>query len=225
MKNKKNIFGFLILIIFFINNLNAQLLVKNSTTETISICFGWYQDDAGYYITKGWYNVNPGQTISPGLNFTKNDETFYYYATSKTNHWEGKYKLLTKSTAFNIANADQPSTKDANPEYVWKLFRPKTVHFPLLTSKTYTLNLTGGQKESSLAAMDSVANVNYHGNSSIALDSSANVNEKMSPSELALRNKRAIADSIAMVNMAISDSIKNREEGYSSSPFYGNWRL
>ena len=76
------------------NNLKAQLYVKNSTNSTISICLGWYDESNSCFTSKGWFNVEPGKTISPGLTFNKLNDEFYYHATSKTGKWEGEYLLF-----------------------------------------------------------------------------------------------------------------------------------
>ena len=39
----------------------TQLLVKNETSETVSICLGWFNESNGFFSTKGWYNVRPGE--------------------------------------------------------------------------------------------------------------------------------------------------------------------
>jgi uncharacterized membrane protein len=117
---------------------NSQLLVKNETSETVSICFGWYNESNGFFSTKGWYTVRPGETVNPGLNFTSNDDTFYYYAEG----WEGDTRLLVKSDVFEIDRANLNVTMDKDSKYRWELFRKKNVQFSWLEEKKYTLRLT-----------------------------------------------------------------------------------
>lgn len=131
-----------LIIVFFVSFLaktaNTQLLVKNETSETVSICFGWFNESNGFFSTKGWYTVRPGETVNPGLNFTSNDDTFYYYAEG----WEGDTRLLVKSDVFEIDRANLNITKDKDSKYRWELFRKKNVKFSWLEEKKYTLRLT-----------------------------------------------------------------------------------
>lgn len=119
---------------------NAQLFIKNETSEPVSIAVGWYSEGGSYtgYVTKGWYNIEPGETIDPGLTFTATDDYYFYYAKG----WEGDTKLLVSDEAFNIKNADKQYVKDQNANYRWALFRRKDVHFEWLEKKTRTLRLT-----------------------------------------------------------------------------------
>jgi|GEM_PF-7038129 len=137
MKKSKAIFLFTILSAL-VTSVYGQLYVKNSTNNPISIAVGWYSENSSCYVTKGWYNIEPGQTIDPGMTFTSSDDYFFYYAKG----WEGSYKFLTNSDAFNIKNADKQYVKDDNPSYTWAMFRKKEVHFDFLEKKTFTLNLT-----------------------------------------------------------------------------------
>lgn len=150
--------------------IKAQLYIKNATSKPVSIAVGWYSESKDYtgYVTKGWYNIEPGETINPGLTFTSSDDHYYYYAKG----WEGNTKLLVGGNeAFNIKNAHLQYVKDANPSYKWVMFRRKDVHFDFLETKTRTLKLT----ESSAAELDSIAAVKESSkwNNNAAADSSA----------------------------------------------------
>ncbi len=139
---KKNLF-FLITLVLLGLSAKSQLLIKNSTNSKISICFGWFQESSKCMVTQGWYNIEPGQTIKPGMNFTSNVDSFYYYATSKEVSWKGEYELLTQpSPSFKISFADKQKTKNENQIYDWTLFKKKTVHFGPNDKKTYTLLLS-----------------------------------------------------------------------------------
>lgn len=138
MKTTRTFFATLLCILTV--GAKAQLYIKNSTSKPISIAVGWYNEGTNYngYVTKGWYNIEPGETIDPGMSFTSNDDYFFFYAKG----WEGDYKFLTNSESFTIKNADKQYVKDNNPSYKWAMFRKKEVHFGFLETKTYTLNLT-----------------------------------------------------------------------------------
>jgi len=128
----------LLFVVVFAKTVNSQLLVKNETSETVSICFGWFNESNGFFSTKGWWNVWPGETVNTGLNFTSNDDTFYYFAEG----WEGDTRLLVKSDVFEIDRANLNITKDKESEFRWELFRKKNVKFSWLEEKKYTLRLT-----------------------------------------------------------------------------------
>jgi uncharacterized membrane protein len=142
MKNYRFFLAILLVLISIVSK--AQLLVKNSTDEVISISVGWYSESKQYFVTKGWYNVNPGETINPGMTFTSNDDYFFYYAKG----YEGTYKMLVANgSAFQINDANNQSEK--LPSYDWVLFKKKEVHFDFLQEKKYTLNLTSGDSKKS----------------------------------------------------------------------------
>lgn len=133
-----------VVFIFLANQLYSQLSIKNNSSEPISIAVGWYSEKEEFtgFITKGWYNIEPGHTIDPGLSFTSDDDYFYYYAFSESWEWKGDYELLVHSTdAFNIKNAHLEYVKNQNSNYQWKNFRLKEVHFDWLQERKYTLTL------------------------------------------------------------------------------------
>ncbi len=218
MKNNKINFIVVLFVLFTMNNLKAQLYVKNSTSSTISFSMGWYDETDKCYTTKGWFNVEPGKTISTGLNFTKNNDEFYYYATSTTGKWEGTYLLLTNSVAFTISCADKKYVQDANPSYTIKKFRQKKVQFAANAEKTYTLNFTDSQQEQKEAEAKAAA----------VLDSTLVV------SAYEAMNMQILADSTAAVNamyeaeaaykaQIIMDSLVTVAEKYSGDPFFGTF--
>jgi uncharacterized membrane protein len=140
----KNVF--LILSLTFAFLAKGQLYIKNSTNKKVNVCIGWYQESTNYtgYMTKGWYNIEPGEKIAPGLNFTSNKDFFYYYAKTDDNKsaWGGKYKLLASNKGFYIKNADMQYVKNANSEYYWLEFDKVNVTFSSFGKRTYTLELT-----------------------------------------------------------------------------------
>jgi hypothetical protein len=135
-----------VVFIFLTNQLYSQLSIKNGSSEPITVAIGWYSESEEYtgFVTKGWYNIEPGHTIDPGLYFTSNDDYFYYYAFSKSWEWKGggDYKLLIHSTdAFTIKNAHLDYVKNENSSYQWRNFKLKEVHFDWLEERKHTLTL------------------------------------------------------------------------------------
>ena len=163
--------------LLFATTSTAQLYVKNNSDVPISIAIGWYQNGDSWsgFITKGWYNIEPGEKVGPLLYFKSTEERFYYYAKSTDGKlvWEGKSGLLTSKQSFTIQNADKQYVKDRQPEYQWKNFRKVDISFGVLETKTYVLNLNGSPK---------FANNNNRSDSLLAIE----------------RNKR-IEDSIAAI--------------------------
>ncbi len=146
----KNRFKNIVLILFLvlsIENLNAQLYLKNESSETISVCIGWYQESSSGYVTKGWWNIEPGQTISPGLSFTKLNDEFYYCAKSATRTWGSEYNLLIRDDAFEIKDAQSEETLKNNPSYEWASFNKMNVSFGLLEERTFTLTFEKSEED------------------------------------------------------------------------------
>lgn len=129
-----------IAICFITIKANSQLSIKNETSEPISITIGWYSEGDNFngYVTKGWWNIEPGFTIEPGLYFTSDNDHFYYYAKG----WSGNIQFLVSDGAFEIKNADMQYVKDKNPNYYWVNFKRKDVSFDFLEERKYTLRLT-----------------------------------------------------------------------------------
>lgn len=128
----------------FTINIHAQLFIKNSTNKPIDVAVAWYNEGGSFtgYVTKGWWSIEPGQTINPGISFTSTDDYFFFYS----NGWEGDTKLLVSSDAFTIKNADKQYVKDQSTKYKWVLFKRVDVHFGKFEKKTYTLNLTSNEE-------------------------------------------------------------------------------
>lgn len=119
---------------------NSQLFIKNETSKPVSIAIGWHSDGDSFdgFVTKGWYNIEPGVTIAPGLYFTSDNDHFFYYAKG----WSGNIQFLVSDDAFEIRNADMQYQKDKNPSYRWVNFKRKDVSFSLFEERKYTLRLT-----------------------------------------------------------------------------------
>jgi uncharacterized membrane protein len=141
MKISKQVF-FLIFFCVFTTSIEAQLYIKNSSNKIIRVCLGWYKDNGGYYITRGWYDIEPGQKIDPHLNFTSSEDIFYFYAETKDKKriWDGDYKFLISSEPFSIEYADKAETKEQNPKYYLVSFIKQEMDFGLFDSWTYTLD-------------------------------------------------------------------------------------
>jgi len=144
MKSKTILFFLMVFPIANINSTFAQLSLQNSTSKNISVAVAWYQSSSTYngYMSKGWYNIESGEIINPGLNFTADVDSFFYYAktTDGEHKWEGGYKFLTSAKAFSIQDANESVVKKNNPDYEWKYFKKKVVTFGLFEARKYTLN-------------------------------------------------------------------------------------
>jgi uncharacterized membrane protein len=129
-------------------NGKSQLYLKNSTSKPIIVALGWHSESSDFngYITKGWFTIEPNQTLNTGLSFSSTNDHFYYYAISKdkSNDWSGDNKLLVGSNNFLIKNADMDYKKQEDKSFSWKGFRRKDVSFGFLETKTYTLDFTSG---------------------------------------------------------------------------------
>jgi uncharacterized membrane protein len=119
------------LFIFFLllssKNLFSQIFFQNNYNEPVWVCISYYSDGNEYkgWITKGWYEVAPGEKKSI-LNYNPMGRFIYYYAETR----EGKKKFTGKSTflihpsdSFKIKNADKQYVQNENPVYRWRNFR------------------------------------------------------------------------------------------------------
>ncbi len=101
---RKHIFGKVLLAVLLAAALTAcanadmvKVKVTNKTDATISIAFAQAQTDSGGDgfspdCSKGWYNIQPGQTKTLNSYGGSPFHSIYYYATSKggTRVWSGK---------------------------------------------------------------------------------------------------------------------------------------
>jgi uncharacterized protein YkwD len=88
----------------------AQTKIKfvNNTNLLVSAAYAKYSDNGEGWISKGWYNVKPGESRDINLgdyNFT----TVYIYGYNKTSYWgKGQFQFcVNPREAFSISNADE----------------------------------------------------------------------------------------------------------------------
>jgi len=131
-------------------NAHAQLCFNNRTNRPVSVAVGWISvtDSFSGFKTKGWYIVEPGETIS--TEFKVSDETvFFYYAKGEVDengkflYWSGDFKLLVSflEDKFTIKNANMQYVEDNNFGYEWVKFVKHTVHIGFLDSNRCTIIL------------------------------------------------------------------------------------
>ncbi len=128
----------------------SQVLIENDLSVPISVCFGWEQQKGDWkgMRTYGWFSIDPGQTINPGLPLLPmgNNGHFFYYAKTTSGPFRevttGNANMLVDPiNAFDIKNADLSYTKDQHPDYDWRPFIRKEVHLKALQT-VYTWKMT-----------------------------------------------------------------------------------
>ncbi len=131
----------------------AQLNVINKTDKTIYLGLTWYDEDEAGYFTKGWYAIEPGETITPGLTFTSDADFFYYYASTEDNSnvWAGEDKFYAKNDEdFYVEYSSNDEMYYSVPGYVSLPFVKQMVNFNN-GEKKYTLELTGADNSDFLS--------------------------------------------------------------------------
>lgn len=112
------------LIFFSSQNVKSQLFVQNDYSEPFKVAIGFYESGVMYkgWITKGWLEIQPGETKEVlHVNPTKNK--IYYYAFSEQTNLEGQYKLLVHpDSTFRIKDANFDRTKLENENLIWLNF-------------------------------------------------------------------------------------------------------
>lgn len=123
-------------------------MIENNLPTPIIVCIGYHLKNSEWrgMISQGWYTVEPGQTTPPIHNFSGDNEYFLYYVQSTTNPLmrvtNGQTRLLVHPTnAFNIRNADLSYIKSTNPEYEWRIFKKRVMHFGFLEERKYTFRI------------------------------------------------------------------------------------
>ena len=119
----------LILIIFLISQkvVFSQIYFHNNNSEPVWVCIGYYSDTDEYkgWITKGWYEVVPGEKKAI-LGFNPMGRYIYYYA--ETSYGKKKFTgnsvfLVHPGKTFKIINADKQYVQNETPAYRWRNFR------------------------------------------------------------------------------------------------------
>ena len=109
---KKKLFVGLLCCLFFANYSTAQLKFQNSQDHPIHVAIAYYENDESFtgWFSKGWYELEPGETkvlIAGDLEYS----TYFFYAQdSEGAEWTGggKYSFIVDPVnVFTIKNADK----------------------------------------------------------------------------------------------------------------------
>lgn len=143
---KKIVFLFAILLLAAQSK--SQLMIKNSLSKPIRVAVGWYQQGQSWsgFMTKGWYQLSPGETINPGMNFTSDNDYFLFYVEGIADGVKmknGTFRMLVnEKSGFNVKNANLDYIEEMNRGVLtWRFFKRRDVRFKLLQERKYTLEI------------------------------------------------------------------------------------
>jgi len=104
----------------------SQIYFKNTNPEVVHIAFAQYKSDVkpGYWVTRGWFTIGPGKTITAFEKICFSDSIGYWGITVMSGTaFEGDKPLLVKnSEKFTIKNADKKWVHKQQPSYEWRNF-------------------------------------------------------------------------------------------------------
>lgn len=78
---------------------NYRILFRNEYEEEINFLIN-FMNLEGNWITEGWYDLNPGQTVQ--IASTRNKE-FYFYARCKNGEWSGQSKIKFEGKTYGFS--------------------------------------------------------------------------------------------------------------------------
>jgi len=125
----QRVLSMLALVLFMTNAAIAQLRITNSTSYKLYVGLAFYYD--GSWKTKGWYALEPGETMKPfdfwDVNYDASLATDFYYCVADENDewWKSDnagYFAVDAEDEFFINNANQKSALNKNSNYIWKKF-------------------------------------------------------------------------------------------------------
>ena len=131
----------------------CQLYVKNGTNTPVWVAIArWKVDlltDFEGWVSKGWYQVQPGGTVETLTAFQMYNDTYYYFAMNAEGIlWEGQAGFLVNVTdAFEIDYADKAYVKNQNYQFDWRNFRELYVG----DYTNFTLTLTNDSNNNNVA--------------------------------------------------------------------------
>lgn len=132
--------------VFFTYYSKAQLKFQNSQDHPIHVAIAYYQNNDSFtgWFSRGWYEIEPGETkilIAGNLEYN----TYFFYAVdSQGSEWKGggKYSFIVDPVdAFEIKNADKVYQLKDNRTY--KAFKKISTQ----GEKTHTLRLGEAEEE------------------------------------------------------------------------------
>lgn len=133
-------FTFLMLIIKSI----AQVKVTNNSNSNIRFCIAYRISplNANRFISKGWWEINPGETqVIEGYEIQYGENSFYYFAQNESGKWKGDQKFVISNDKFEIFDAEKIYLHEEKTTYRLEGFRQKSFNIGLHDSLTYELKL------------------------------------------------------------------------------------
>ena len=123
-----------------------QLCFRNSYTSPVWVAVGWYDPsgcagDAGEWGKRGWWQVNPGSTVT--TNVSTSNENFYFYAEAQDGTvWGGPLVAQVSIYAFDGCLYLATSQSSGPSPYFDVGFQLVDAGFWYWTYSTYTVDLT-----------------------------------------------------------------------------------
>jgi uncharacterized membrane protein len=139
MKNILAITFFLLII-----KSTAQVKVTNKSNSPILFCIAYriYPLNANKFISKGWWEIIPGETqVIEGYEIQYGENSFYYFAQNESGKWKGQQKFVISDDKFEIVDADKIYLHEEMTKYRFEGFRQKSFNIGLHDSLSYELKL------------------------------------------------------------------------------------
>jgi uncharacterized membrane protein len=84
----------------------ADFKVCNQSSESISVAIAYHDQDAGNWVSRGWWNVDPGTCKVPVAGDLK-DRYYYLYGDGDQHYWGGEHSFcVDNSDKFTLNEAD-----------------------------------------------------------------------------------------------------------------------
>lgn len=102
---------------------NSQLYIKNNFDKPYKVSFAFFfsGQNSGSWVSKGWFEVLPGEEKQVYYSNPTN-KTVYYFAVSENDTISGNTRVLVNpdtNETYTINNADLNETKEKNPHLEW----------------------------------------------------------------------------------------------------------
>lgn len=84
----------------------AEFEVCNKSGEHISVAIAYHDQDAGNWVSRGWWNIDDGECKTPVGGDLK-DRYYYLYGDGDEHFWKGSNSFcVDNSNAFTLNEAD-----------------------------------------------------------------------------------------------------------------------
>ena len=84
----------------------ADFKICNQSSEKISVAIAYHDQDAGNWVSRGWWNVDPGECKTP-LSGELRDRYYYLYGDGEQHYWSGEHSFcVDNSDKFTLNEAD-----------------------------------------------------------------------------------------------------------------------